>query len=373
MKYNKEHIERLMLEKLLGTASPMEVQYLEELIGKDEEIRRLWEDVQAKVQPSQLRKLDEDVAWEKWNNHYGRSRRRLRYSALMVTTVLSAAVALTFYFFRPQEALKSPEVSVRADNSGQVRLVSGNGDVLDLSGQNSRKVRLGQLQLAIGEGKVSVTPTSGQPEEMSTLFVPPGLDYRIQLSDSTEVWLNAASCLRFPGYFDKSVREVYLQGEAYFKVSKDASRPFLVHTGSATVRVLGTEFNVNTYEHGVVKTALVAGSVAVEMGSTSPVVLKPGYLGIAASGKLSVMPFNSQHELSWMEGRYYFKKKSLNELASVISRWYNVQVLFDNPDIANIEISGLLRKNHPLTDFLDDLTTTSGTHYYFLDDKLHLK
>lgn len=373
MECNKEHIERLMLEKLLGTLSPADARYLEELTGKEEWARCLWEDMQLRITPSQLQGLNEDAAWEKWNKRYGRSPRLPLYRSLAAAAVILAVIATTLYFVWQPVPGKVPVVAAHPAGKGPVRLVSGNGEELPLSGQDNKKAKLGQLQLAIGQGKVRVAPADQQSTEMNTLFVPPGYDYRIELPDSTEVWLNAASSLRFPDRFNNAAREVYLQGEAYFKVSKDASRPFLVHINGTTVRVLGTEFNVNAYEHDIVKTALVAGSVSVKVEHASPVLLKPGDLGTAVSGKLSVAPFSNQQELSWMQGRYYFKKKSLTELAAIIFRWYNVEVVFDNPNTANILMSGLLRKNQPLTDFLDDLSATSGIHYYFREGTLHLK
>ena len=111
----------------------------------------------------------------------------------------------------------------------------------------------------------------------NTLWVPAGESYKIVLSDGTEVWLNAATRLRFPSRFYGKQREVYVEGEAYFKVAKDAAHPFIVHTTLTQVQVLGTSFNINTYEAGNVKTALVEGKVLTKSNDGKSMELTPGY------------------------------------------------------------------------------------------------
>ncbi|WP_349315050.1 FecR domain-containing protein [Chitinophaga sp. MM2321] len=382
MEYNKEHIDRLMMEKLVGTISGEEDLYLEELIRKDEGVRDLWENIVSRMDTPEssvvLQQIDEEKAWQKWDKKYGGIaatplRRITIYGSLIAASVL-LLLTVGLHFFRQQHPAAAPLSVNRVADTAAVKLTLGNGKEVALSGRANQQLQVGSLQLNIAQQKFSFNSSDPLSTEMNTLTVPAGYDYRIELADGTEVWLNAVSNLRFPSAFPKKQREVYLDGEAYFKIAANAESPFIVHTAQLTIKVLGTEFNVNAYEDGPVKTSLVKGSVAVSTKDDRPVIIRPGYQGIALpAGNITVDKFDERTELSWMQGHYYFKKRTIREIAITIQRWYNIQVVFDNPAAANLQLSGLLRRNSPVTDFLDNLRTTADIDYYFKDGVLHLK
>ena len=114
-------------------------------------------------------------------------------------------------------------------------------------------------------------------QEENQLIVPRGGEYRITLSDGTRVWLNAASVLTFPPVFAGNERKVRLVGEAFFEVTPDTARPFIVATARMDIKVLGTSFNVSVYEdEETVHTTLVKGSVEVQPVQQEAIMLKPG-------------------------------------------------------------------------------------------------
>jgi ferric-dicitrate binding protein FerR (iron transport regulator) len=186
----------------------------------------------------------------------------------------------------------------------------------------------------------------------NTLTVPPKMDYKLRLSDGTEVWLNATSRLRFPFSFTGDKREVYLEGEAYFQVSKNDTKPFVVHTEQTDIHVLGTSFNVNAYSDGLTRTSLVSGAV-IATAAGKEVRLKPGEEAVYSSENgYKVVSFDDSEVLAWMKGVYVFHNTSLSEIASVIERWYGVQVVFDNKELAGKKFTGGLEKLQRLDYFL---------------------
>ena len=201
------------------------------------------------------------------------------------------------------------------------------------------------------------------------LNVPRGGEYALVLSDSTRVWVNAASRLRYPVRF-AGKREVWLlEGEAYFDVARDEERPFVVRTSGGVVSVLGTEFDVNAYddEAGVV-TTLVEGSVRFE-DEGRRVILRPGEQ-VALSGREAwcVRQVDVLEYTGWKDGIYVFKRRTLEELMEIVERNYDVTVFFANEDCKSLRFSGDLKKYDDLDDFLRFIET-GGDVRFVVNDK----
>ena len=173
-----------------------------------------------------------------------------------------------------------------------------------------------------------------QQEEMrfNTITIRRSGEYKLVLSDGTKVWLNSASKLKYPVALTGGQRKVFLEGEAYFQVARNEKSPFIVKSSCMAIKVLGTEFNVSAYsEDSVIQTTLVRGSVEVssERGGQS-VVLHPGEQSVLnrQDYSLSVCTVDVSYAMAWKEGRLRFKEKPLSEVMKVISRWYDVEVLY---------------------------------------------
>ena len=133
------------------------------------------------------------------------------------------------------------------------------------------------------------TPRQEVRVHTSELVVPKGKRAHLQLSDGTRVWINSASVLRFPSAFGDT-RDVFVEGEAYFEVAKDANRPFIVHTDHFATRVLGTSFDVTTAPRadGSSAVVLVEGSVAIDVANGESVTLNPSERFSMKDGSYSV-------------------------------------------------------------------------------------
>uniref|UniRef100_UPI0031D91F38 FecR family protein n=1 Tax=Chitinophaga sp. TaxID=1869181 RepID=UPI0031D91F38 len=273
---------------------------------------------------------------------------------------------------RSQQALVSDTKG--ASLPGGVRLELAEGEVIDLS--SAKAADAGKVHLANDPAARTLSYTdNGARASMNKLWVPPGLDYTLKLSDGSEIIINSATEVYFPFRFGDSARIIRISGEAYCKIARDDSRPFVVELpDGAGVQVLGTTFNVNTYEQGNNKISLVSGAIAIK-NTSAKAVLKPGQQGSYAAGQdnIAVHPFN-QDELAWINGQYIMDNAPISELAALIPRWFNTPVQLDNPGLATgLHFTGIVFKNRPLNDLLDILRSTTNCEYYYKEGVLHIK
>ena len=161
-----------------------------------------------------------------------------------------------------------------------------------------------------------------------SVSIPRGQTYRITLNDGTEVWLNAGSRLSFPSRFTGGPRVVTLDGEAYFKVSRDENRPFIVKTAQIATHVLGTEFNMKAYEGSESHVTLVKGSVKVEIKDTQKeVLLYPGEdIACLHDGTCQVRQVDTTRYAQWLDGYFYFDDVCLKDILKELGYWYNLTI-----------------------------------------------
>ena len=181
----------------------------------------------------------------------------------------------------------------------------------------------GRISYQSAEGKGGITKDTARV--MNRLVIPRGGEFNLTLSDGTRVWLNAETELRYPVQFNGKERVVYLKGEAYFEVSKNKEKPFLVQVDDMSVKVYGTEFNVNTYNK--IETVLVTGSVGMNQG-----------------GKITVEDVDVLAYVSWKNGDFIFRNESLNSIMDKLSRWYGLEVLYQDARLQNVRLSGNLKR-----------------------------
>ena len=204
------------------------------------------------------------------------------------------------------------------------------------------------------------------------LTIPRGGEYFIKLSDGTKVWLNSESQLRYPEEFvDGKTRQVELiYGEAYFDVSPSAEHKgskFKVVNNAQEVEVLGTEFNIKAYKDETnVYTTLVEGKVVVGSDNTTTKhTLKPNQqLNLdLKNNSITLREVDIKPEISWKNGIFSFDGKSLKSIMKVISRWYDVDVIFLNKDFESIQFKGNLNKNQSIERVLAIMKSSSINSY----------
>lgn len=198
--------------------------------------------------------------------------------------------------------------------------------------------------------------TSNDISAVKTIAIPRGKLYKVTLSDGTEVWLNADSRLSFPAKFTGEKRLVELVGEAYFRVTKDARRPFIVKSGNVSTQVLGTEFNFRSYDNAAPEVALVKGSVLVnDAASNRSVKLAPGQAATVAPSKIAVNAINTEYYTQWKEGLFYFDDASLLDILKELGRWYNVSIEMEDAKLAHYNLHFIASRDESLDQIVSDL------------------
>lgn len=212
------------------------------------------------------------------------------------------------------------------------------------------------------------------------LTIPRGGEFYVQLSDSTKVWLNSETKIKFPVKFASGeIRKVELiYGEAYFDVSSSAKHngaSFKVITQAQEVEVLGTEFNIKAYKNeNEIATTLVEGKVAVGINNKKEILNPTQQLNYNISDKtIKILKVNTDLETSWRKGYFSFTGKPLKEIMNVISRWYDIDIEFENKLYENKKFNGSLSRNQNIENILLTIKNTNNITYEIKSDKIIIK
>ncbi|NML21975.1 DUF4974 domain-containing protein [Pseudoflavitalea sp. G-6-1-2] len=285
------------------------------------------------------------------------------YKKIAVAAAILIIAGVSFWLMRKSTSSKNTTdiVSVQQHDKEPgtdiATLTLADGTVIPLDSATQGKIAL-QGKTAVtclnrGELKYSSAGQSDTGTYFNTVRVPRGGTYVLVLADGTRVWLNAASSLKYPADFTGNFREVELTGEGYFEVTENAAKPFMVQSGNLKIQVLGTSFNLNTYEEeAVAKASLIDGSVKVITG-TGSAILKPGQqASISRSTQnISVGNFDTEEVIAWKNGFFQFNKIDESYLRQ-LSRWYDVDLQFEAPVKSN-EFNGRITRQTKLSSIVD--------------------
>jgi ferric-dicitrate binding protein FerR (iron transport regulator) len=214
---------------------------------------------------------------------------------------------------------------------------------------------------------------AGLINEVST---PSGMEFPVTLSDGTRVRLNAESRLHFPTRFTGGAREVVLEGEAFFKVTSDAARPFIVHAAGVEVRVTGTEFNLRAYDgERAVAATLVEGKVTLASGDREW-ALGPGTQARydKAGGECVIRAVDTDHYTAWQSGRFIFRNERLEEVLDYLSRWYGFEYEFLDDEARDVLIGAHLNRYADMGPIIQIIEETRLARVSILpDDKIIIR
>lgn len=209
-------------------------------------------------------------------------------------------------------------------------------------------------------------------EIFNELVVPVGGEFHLILTDGTRVTINAGSRMRYPVGFRSEIREVWLEGEAYFEVQRDESKPFIVRTSGADIEVLGTSFNVADYpDEATTAVTLVEGSVRV-CGDSTENILAPGqqYAADRTSGERTVREVDTHIYTAWTGGLFRFDAMPLGQLMQKLARWYGFAYEFRNEAAAAIRFTGGFRKYDDLSEILGMLEDIYEISFTLIQNKV---
>lgn len=321
-------------------------------------------------------KLLEAFAREKKERKLKKLRRVIYYSAAAVVL----GIVTTTYFYRTSLANKSivaPAIIVNntiETGTDKAILTLEDGSVVTL--EKDKTYEKGNVT---SNGKELVYNTNNKSKSglaYNYLTIPRGGQFQIKLADGTKVWLNSETKLKFPVAFaEGSLREVELiYGEAFFDVSPSTAHKgakFKVLNKDQEVEVLGTEFNIKAYkDEDKIYTTLVEGKVTVS-GFNSKKYITPNQQSIInlKSGDITIKPIDAYNEVLWTKGIFSFKSKTLKEIMTVMSRWYDVEVVFKNTELEKVKFNGVLSKNDNIKEILTIIKKTNFINEYEIKDQ----
>ncbi|HBG24600.1 MAG: hypothetical protein A2266_03555 [Bacteroidetes bacterium RIFOXYA12_FULL_40_10] len=294
-----------------------------EFYSKEDEIDVSFEDVQK--------------GWSRINPRAKLRRRIYKYSA----SVAAVAAVIVFATLSYNQLFPTRD-TLPAIMPGQERakLILADGRDINLdTKERSLPGNLSVIQKAEDKKATLIIDIKGrasaQMEEYNEIVVPRYAEYQINLEDGTKVWLNSETKLKFPVVFGDKQRVVYVEGEAYFQVAHNAKRPFIVNIDENTkVKVLGTEFNIRTYEGNTSQSTLISGSIEfIHNGVTTKV--NPGESCILekSTGEVTLNQADIMRTIAWKNGEFVFRNETLESIVKELSRWYKVDVVFENEEI----------------------------------------
>ncbi|MBO9571167.1 MAG: FecR family protein, partial [Chitinophagaceae bacterium] len=304
------------------------------------------------------------------------------YRWIAAASIILLLASASYYYFKTNYTANKEAVTAKTNNeqqtippaSNRATLTLGDGTVITLDSSSNDILALQGNTNIIRLSDGSILYQAGNSDDTivtyNTISTPKGGQYQIILPDSTHVWLNAASSLRFPTVFKGGTRDVVLSGEAYFEVKKNKTKPFLVSVEQSVITVLGTSFNINAYsDEKDISTTLLEGSVRFSRNNTEE-LLKPGeqVICLTANNTMHVQEADIRQVMSWKNGFFEFENLDLPIIMRQISRWYDVDLVYEGVQ-PELKLSGGISRKLSLQD-LQKLMEANGVLFRIEGKKL---
>lgn len=370
MKHYDEYIIQLIQLYLVGDLSGEEKVKLEEWVTQDPSREKLFKEIcNEKSVASDFgiyEKVNKDSAWEKvilkGNIKQKNNARRLGWYKFVAAVMIPLMVVAVGYFIREtKQGIEPKDTEFASIEPGKSKAILRLADnrVIEITREQ-------ETRFDVAEGIAATNNSLGMvyPEQVATgkteynvLEVPRGGEYTVTLSDGTVVYLNSGSELRYPVAFGAERRDVFLSGEGYFEVAKDAKRPFFVNADKLKIRVYGTSFNVNTYNIANVETVLVEGKIGIQ-GNNAEYTVKPGQLALynREKGTMEIRDVDVRPYVAWKEHEFMFDNESLEEIMNTLSLWYDVDVFFQTASLKQLHFTGHLGRYEEVSHILDAIS-----------------
>ncbi|MBR9853336.1 MAG: DUF4974 domain-containing protein [Algicola sp.] len=357
---------KLILKRLNNSLSKEEKKVFDAWFAESELHRNYFERVKRGYLKSP-ESVSVEEGWSKLSSKLTKERKRRSYLKYVAAAAILLVTSLPFLLEKsqtelPVQQITEKEIEVGTDKA-TLTLEDGTEVALEKGDSFNHKNVSSNGEQLVYKHKAEDSKTE---LVYNTLTIPRGGQFYVVLADSTRVWLNSDSKLRYPVNFaDDQPRKVELvYGEAYFEVSPSRlhnGTHFMVETQGQEVDVLGTAFNIKAYrEDLVVSTALVHGRVAInQSGNTEE--LAPGYQSVfdPLAGTVHIAKADVNSIVAWKDGLFNFKDMPLGEILVTISRWYNAELQIKNQEKAAIEFNGMFNRNQELEKILTIIENTN--------------
>lgn len=297
------------------------------------------------------------------------------FRAAAAAAVLVTAIGAWFWLSESpkQPTTTDPITQVLNDvppgKEGAILTLADGKQILLDTVKEGRLIQVNGIAVELRDGQLVYNESNTSAISYHTMSTPGGRQFQLKLPDGSQVWLNAASSIRYPSAFAGNERKVELSGEAYFEVAKDATRPFRVVTPQQEVQVTGTQFNVNAYaDEAQERTTLLEGGVRViEPASNDTRHLKPGEQAVIKAGNITVHTVDTDEVVAWKNGLFYFVNADIPTVMRQLQRWYNIDVSYEGK-IPQREFQGNMQRDLNLSELLT-LLQKAGVHFRLEEDR----
>lgn len=295
-----------------------------------------------------------------------------KYAAVFIL-LFGVSLFVKYSYFTDHSDLQNSNLPLTQNQkilpgSDNAILTLEDGSVIDLRNEviENEKIKNNTKKLTYN------TKTPNKKEvSYNFLTIPRGGQYQLQLSDGTVIWLNSETQLKYPVTFTKGKTRIVelIYGEIYLDVSPDSQNggsSFKVINKSQEIEVLGTEFNIKAYKNEMdVSTTLVEGKILLSAGEEKQILLpnQKAKLNLD-SDHLDISTVDVTDEISWKRGVFSFRGTTLEEIAKVLSRWYNVEISFTNPAIKDVTFNGMINKKESIENILNIIISTNSINAY---------
>lgn len=374
-------VSKLIALHLNGDLNEQEQQELNQWLQEKEShqllLKELEKDEERKKRSQIVDKINLEVEWTKFQSAIKpepKVRRLIWKELLKYAAIIALPLLIGTYLILQVDTAKDyvADVPVLIEPGvKKAQLILSNGEKIEL---DENKIDLSNQEANVKiENKnqsLNYTSTNKDAKELrfNHLVIGRGEEYQLNLSDGTTVWLNSESKLSFPTQFASNIREVELEGEAYFEVAKNKNAPFIVKTNQMNVEVLGTSFNVSAYQdEDEMKATLVEGSVKViaNYGITEAKIIKPNEQVVfnANSNQMNVTTVDARMFGRWREGVFAFEEDNLDEIMRKLARWYQIRVFFQDDEARHFQFSGKLPRFESCNELLKMIEKTTNVTF----------
>ncbi|SKB80346.1 FecR family protein [Salegentibacter holothuriorum] len=363
----------LLVKRLKKGLNPKEEKQFQEWYFSSPDHRVYYENLKNNFHDSRDLKINTSKAWEKVDKKIVKAKNNYwKYVIAAIVVVGFLSFPIYFFLSTPLEQknkvvnvneLESPSEGVIFKDQNGNSVTFGKNDSV-VSGKyyqgSKNQLKIAKVSEAVG---------------INTIIVPTGKQFNIELSDGTKVTLNAKSKLEFPTSFSESDhRKINLiYGEAYFEVtpaSENNDKKFIVENSNQNIEVIGTSFNIENYNEGEIVTTLVEGKINLLYGKDKT-VMTPGQQSTVKNQNLEAIKKVEVYDyVAWKDGMFLFKDKSLEDIFNVLSRWYDIEVEFEQKTLQEIKFNGRFKQQQKLKNILHIIENTKRARFELNGNKI---
>ncbi len=369
------YMAELIARHLTETLNDEEQRILEEWVNESSEnqalFRRLCHGEEQKLHAQKSKQYSNRQGCKELSRKIQHTKRKhyllqiTRYAALIAVPLIVAFLFIQWPS-KPESHVVSETLSPIIPGEKRAVLTLADGSVIDLKSseetwieeKDGTAIRIDSTSLTY---KAKSQTATVHQTAFNKIETPRGGEYALTLSDGTKVYLNSMSTLRFPVQFSDEKREVELLGEALFDVKK-GTIPFIVKTNGTLIEVLGTTFNVSSYEGEEYQATLVKGAVKIHTAQGESQLLKPSQQACigTANQKIEVRQVDTSMYTSWVNGKIHFKDQSLEQIMKQLSRWYDMKVIYKDESLKQLRFGCNINRYKEIAPFLELLEQTGN-------------